>query len=82
MLGAETVDQLTRLVESMSNSAEQHIGAHKAAAADARLFDEPRGAALLTMLRITDDDHGAVVVYGTHFYAASRCSFSTHPLAS
>src|SRR5918997_389412 len=63
------------------HSAEQHIGAHKASA-DGLLFDEARGAALLTMLRITDDDHAAVVVCGTHFYAASRCSVSTHLLAS
>lgn len=59
------------------HSATQVVGARTATAAEARLLDEPRGAALLTMQRTTYDDHGAVVEYGTHIYSASRYSFET-----
>jgi len=59
------------------HSAVQTVGARTATAADAKLLDEPRGAALLTMERVTYDDHGNVVEYGTHIYAASRYSFET-----
>ena len=37
--------------------------------------DEAGGAPLLTMERITYDDQGRVVEYGTHIYRASRYSF-------
>ena len=57
------------------HSADQTIGAATASAADAKLLDEPRGAALLTMERIAYDDRGRVVEYGRHLYAASRYSF-------
>jgi GntR family transcriptional regulator len=62
------------------HSATQFVGARKATAAEARLIDESRGAALLTMQRVTYDDHGAVVEFGDHIYAASRYSFETHLL--
>jgi GntR family transcriptional regulator len=62
------------------HSATQIVGARTATAAEARLLDESRGAALLTMQRVTYDDHGAVVEYGDHVYAASRYSFETHLL--
>lgn len=57
------------------HSADQTIGASTASPADAKLLDEPRGAALLTMERIAYDDRGRVVEYGRHIYAASRYSF-------
>lgn len=57
------------------HSATQTIGARNATPAEARLLAEPRSASLLTMQRITYDDHGAAVEYGTHIYAASRYSF-------
>lgn len=57
------------------HSADQTIGASTASPADAKLLDEPRGAALLTMERIAYDDRGRVVEYGKHVYAASRYSF-------
>ena len=57
------------------HSATQVVGARTATPAEAKLLEEPRGAALLTMERITYDDHGLVVEYGTHVYAASRYSF-------
>lgn len=57
------------------HSASQTVGARNATAAEARLLGEPRNAALLTMQRTTYDDHGRVVEYGSHLYAASRYSF-------
>jgi GntR family transcriptional regulator len=59
------------------HSATQVVGARTATAAEARLLGEGRGAALLTMQRTTYDDHGTVVEYGTHVYAASRYAFET-----
>ena len=57
------------------HSATQTIGARNASTAEARLLAEPRSSSLLTMHRITYDDHGAAVEYGAHIYAASRYSF-------
>lgn len=63
------------------HAATQVVGARNATAAEARLLDESKGSALLTMQRVTYDDHGSVVEYGTHIYAASRYSFETQLLA-
>jgi DNA-binding GntR family transcriptional regulator len=57
------------------HSATQTIGARTATAAQARELGESRGAALLTMERETFDDHGRVVEFASHLYAASRYSF-------
>lgn len=64
------------------HAADQVIGARTATADEARLLGEPRGAALLTMQRTAYDDHGRVVEFGTHIYAASRYSFSLSLLAT
>jgi DNA-binding GntR family transcriptional regulator len=63
------------------HAADQSIGARTATAEEARLLGEPRGAALLTMQRTAYDDHGRVVEYGSHVYAASRYSFELSMLA-
>jgi GntR family transcriptional regulator len=57
------------------HSAAQSIGARTATAAETRLLNERKNAALLTMQRTTVDDRGEVVEYGSHIYAASRYSF-------
>lgn len=57
------------------HTAAQTVGARTATSAEARLLDEKRNAALLTMQRSTYDDRGAAVEYGDHIYAASRYSF-------
>jgi GntR family transcriptional regulator len=57
------------------HSATQTVGARTATAAEARELGEPRGCALLTMERETLDDHGTVVEFASHLYAASRYSF-------
>jgi GntR family transcriptional regulator len=63
------------------HAADQSIGARTATAEEARLLGEPRGAALLTMQRTAFDDHGRIVEYGSHIYAASRYSFELSMLA-
>lgn len=62
------------------HSAIQTVGARKATAAEARLLGEPRGAALLTMQRLSFDDHGETVEWGDHLYAASRYAFEINLL--
>jgi GntR family transcriptional regulator len=57
------------------HSAAQTIGARNATAAEAKLLDEPKGAALLTMTRTAFDDRGVAVEHGSHVYASSRYSF-------
>jgi GntR family transcriptional regulator len=82
-VGDVTADSLTRhgLYELMRargiqlHAATQTVGARTATLAEARDLDEPRNSALLTMQRVTYDDQGKVVEYGTHIYAASRYSF-------
>lgn len=73
--------ELLRAAGIHLHSATQLIGARNATAAEARLLGEPRSAALLSMQRTTYDDHGAVVEYGNHIYAATRYSFSLSLLA-
>jgi GntR family transcriptional regulator len=58
------------------------VGARKATTGEAQLLDEPRGAALLTMQRISYDDYGRVVEFGNHVYAGSRYTFSLSLLDS
>lgn len=80
-LEASGLYELLRARGIRLHSATQSVGARTASAAEAKLLDEPKGSALLTMQRTTYDDHGAVVEYGTHLYAASRYSFVTHLLS-
>jgi DNA-binding GntR family transcriptional regulator len=58
-------------------SATQRMSARNALAAEARLLDEPRGAALLTMERTVLDDMDRPVEFGQHVYRASRYSLRT-----
>jgi GntR family transcriptional regulator len=57
------------------HSAVQTIGARNATAAEARLLEEGRHAALLSMSRTAFDDRGTAVEFGSHVYAASRYNF-------
>jgi GntR family transcriptional regulator len=57
------------------HSATQTLGARTATAAEARLLDEGRGAALITAQRVTYDDLGGAVEFGNHLYASSRYTF-------
>jgi len=55
--------------------ASQKMSARNATVAEARLLDEKRGAALLTMQRIGTDQSGRPVEFGEHVYRASRYAF-------
>ena len=57
------------------HSANQMIGARTASPEESMMLEEPLGAALLTMERVTMDDNGTVVEFGHHLYAASRYTF-------
>jgi DNA-binding GntR family transcriptional regulator len=74
--------QLIRAAGVQLHAAVQTIGARTATATEARMLGESRGAAVLTMQRLTYDDHGRAVEYGTHIYAASRYSFELSLLSS
>jgi DNA-binding GntR family transcriptional regulator len=66
---------LLRAGGSEPRIATQVIGARIATAADARILQERRGAALLTMTRTAFDAMGRVVDFGTHVYRADRYAF-------
>jgi DNA-binding GntR family transcriptional regulator len=55
--------------------ASQTIGARSAQRREARLLKVPSGSPLLTMRRISYDDAGRPVEYGSHVYPAERYSF-------
>ncbi|MFJ4918696.1 GntR family transcriptional regulator [Streptomyces sp. NPDC088725] len=57
------------------HSARQAIGARAATAEEAGRLTEPVGAPLLTMERVTFDDTGRAVEFGSHVYRASRYAF-------
>jgi DNA-binding GntR family transcriptional regulator len=58
-------------------SATQRMGAKNASTAEARMLDETRGAALLTMERIACDQEGRPVEFARSLYRASRYAFTT-----
>ncbi len=58
-------------------SATQQMSAKNASAAEARMLDEPRGAALLTMERTVRDVRDSPVEFGQHVYRASRYALGT-----
>jgi DNA-binding GntR family transcriptional regulator len=55
--------------------AHQTISAQPATADQARLLAEEPGCPLLATTRITYDDHGRAVEYGSHLFRASRYAF-------
>ena len=62
----------------------RHVRRHRARSArprEARLLNVPTGAPLLTMQRISYDDAGQPVEYGTHVYPAERYSFEMSVVA-
>jgi GntR family transcriptional regulator len=74
-LGDHGLYDLIRRQGIVLHSATQTLGARNATAAESRMLDEPKGAALVTAQRVTYDDHGSAVEFGTHIYAASRYTF-------
>ena len=74
-LEATGLYRLMRAAGITLHSARQTIGARAATAAEAERLAEEEGAPLLTMQRVTFDDTGRAVEYGTHTYRPSRYSF-------
>ena len=58
-------------------SATQRMCAKNASATEARLLDESRGTALLTLERIAYDQAGRPIEFARHLYRASRYAFTT-----
>lgn len=61
--------------------ASQTIGARSAKTREAKLLKVPAGSPLLTMRRISYDDAGRPVEYGSHVYPADRYSFEMSVVA-
>ena len=61
--------------------ASQTIGARSALPREAKLLKVPPGSPLLTMRRISYDDAGQPVEYGSHVYPAERYSFEMSVVA-
>ncbi|WP_406723332.1 GntR family transcriptional regulator [Streptomyces althioticus] len=74
-LEATGLYRLMRAAGITLHSARQTIGARAATALEAERLRERAGAPLLTMQRVTFDDTGRAVEYGTHTYRPSRYSF-------
>lgn len=74
-LGEHGLYDLIRSQGVALHSATQTLGARNATAAESRMLEEPKGAALITAQRVTYDDHGAAVEFGNHIYASSRYTF-------
>ncbi len=77
-LATNSLYALLRRRGTRLHSATQTVGARTATAPEAKLLGEPRGAALLTMKRLSYDDHGLIVEYANSLYVATRYSFETH----
>ncbi|MER6625347.1 GntR family transcriptional regulator [Streptomyces sp. NPDC000931] len=74
-LEATGLYRLMRAAGITLHSARQTIGARAATADEAERLGERTGAPLLTMQRVTFDDTGRAVEFGTHTYRPSRYSF-------
>jgi DNA-binding GntR family transcriptional regulator len=79
-LGTEQLEStgLYRMMRSAGitlHSARQTVGARAAEEDEADQLGEKTGAPLLTMQRITFDDTGRAVEFGSHIYRASRYAF-------
>ncbi len=79
-LGTHGLYELIRSQGVTLHSATQTLGARTATAGEARMLEEPRGAALVTATRVTYDDHGTAVEFGNHIYASSRYTFEINLL--
>jgi len=81
-LEATGLYRLLRAAGVTLHSATQSIGARNVTAAESRLLEETRAAALLTMTRTAHDDGGLAVEYGTHVNSASRYNFELTLMSS
>ncbi len=77
MLEKHGLYEILRASGIQPTSAIQRMSAKNASAAEARMLDEPRGAALLTMERTVRDVRDSPVEFGQHVYRASRYALGT-----
>jgi DNA-binding GntR family transcriptional regulator len=76
-LSASGLYELLRASGIHMRVARQRIGARAATSTEAMLLGERRDACMLTMERVTYDDTGRAVEFGTHVYRAKTYSFET-----
>ena len=77
MLAEHGLYELLRASGIRLGSATQRMSAKNASATEARILNETRGAALLTMERTAYDESGRPVEFAQHLYRASRYAFTT-----
>jgi DNA-binding GntR family transcriptional regulator len=77
MLAEHGLYELLRAAGIRFGSATQRMSAKNASATEARILNETRGAALLTMERVAFDDCDRPIEFGQHLYRASRYAFTT-----
>jgi DNA-binding GntR family transcriptional regulator len=77
MLAEHGLYELLRASGVRLGSATQRMSAKNATVAEARILNETRGAALLTMERVAFDDGDRPIEFGQHLYRASRYAFTT-----
>ena len=71
--------ELLRASGVFPDRATQRISAKNASAVEARLLDESKGTALVTMERTTYDARGRAIEFAQHVYRASRYALCQHP---
>lgn len=62
--------------------ADQRISAKNASTLEAKMLNEPKGSALLTMERTTYDERGRAIEFAQHVYRASRYALTSTVSAS
>jgi DNA-binding GntR family transcriptional regulator len=72
MLEGHGLYELLRASGVFPGRATQRISAKNASTVEARLLNESKGTALLTMERTTYDERGRAIEFGQHVYRASR----------
>jgi len=78
MLAEHGLYELLRASGVRLSSATQRMSAKNASATEARILNETRGTALLTMERVAYDETDRPVEFGQHLYRASRYAFTTY----
>ena len=82
MLEDHGLYELLRAAGIFPEQATQRMSAKNASTQEARLLEETKGIALLTMERTTYDDKGRAIEFAQHVYRASRYALSSTVTAS
>jgi DNA-binding GntR family transcriptional regulator len=81
MLADHGLYELLRASGVFPGRATQRISAKNASTVEARLLNESKGTALLTMERTTYDERERAIEFGQHVYRASRYALLSHVTA-